>query len=27
VIRKMAKHSLTDVGIKNFLKDWGKVKK
>jgi transaldolase len=27
VIRKMAKHSLTDVGIKKFLKDWGKVKK
>ena len=27
VIRKMAKHSLTDVGIKNFLKDWEKVKK
>jgi transaldolase len=27
VISKMAKHSLTDVGIKNFLKDWGKVKK
>lgn len=27
VIRKMSKHSLTDVGIKNFLKDWEKVKK
>jgi len=27
VIRKMVKHSLTDVGIKNFLKDWEKVKK
>jgi len=27
VIRKMAKHSLTEVGIKNFLKDWEKVKK
>ncbi len=27
VIRKMAKHSLTDVGIINFLKDWEKVKK
>ena len=27
VIRKMAKHSLTDIGIKNFLKDWEKVKK
>jgi len=27
VIRKMAKHSLTDVGIKRFLNDWKKVKK
>jgi len=27
IIRKMAKHSLTDVGIKNFLADWKKVKK
>ena len=27
IIRKMVKHSLTDVGIKNFLKDWKKVKK
>ena len=27
VIRKMAGHSLTDVGIKRFLKDWEKVKK
>lgn len=27
VIRKMVKHSLTDVGIKNFLRDWEKVKK
>ena len=27
VIRKMAKHSLTDKGIDSFLKDWGKVKK
>ncbi len=27
VIRKMVKHSLTDIGIKNFLKDWDKVKK
>ncbi|UCF12708.1 MAG: fructose-6-phosphate aldolase [Thermoplasmatales archaeon] len=27
VIRKMAKHSLTDVGIEKFLKDWKKVKK
>jgi len=27
VIRKMAKHSLTDIGIENFLKDWKKVKK
>ena len=27
VIRKMVKHSLTDVGIKRFLKDWEKVKK
>jgi transaldolase len=27
IIRKMVKHSLTDVGIENFLKDWKKVKK
>ena len=27
VIRKMVKHSLTDVGIKRFLSDWKKVKK
>lgn len=27
IIRKMVKHSLTDIGIKNFLKDWDKVKK
>jgi transaldolase len=27
VIRKMAKHSLTDIGIEKFLKDWKKVKK
>jgi transaldolase len=27
VIRKMVKHSLTDVGIKRFLDDWEKVKK
>ena len=27
IIRKMAKHSLTDVGIERFLKDWEKVKK
>jgi len=27
VIRKMAKHSLTDTGIKRFLDDWKKVKK
>ena len=27
VIRKMAKHSLTDIGIEKFLKDWEKVKK
>jgi transaldolase len=27
VIRKMAKHSLTDVGIEKFLSDWQKVKK
>jgi transaldolase len=27
VIRKMVKHQLTDIGIKNFLKDWEKVKK
>ena len=27
VLRKMVKHSLTDVGIKRFLEDWEKVKK
>ena len=27
IIRKMAKHSLTDIGIKNFLADWKKIKK
>ena len=27
IIRKMIKHSLTDVGIKRFLDDWIKVKK
>ena len=27
IIRKMAKHSLTDIGIKSFLKDWEKIKK
>lgn len=27
VVRKMVKHSLTDVGIERFLKDWKKVKK
>jgi len=27
IIRKMVKHSLTDVGIEQFLKDWEKVKK
>ena len=27
IIRKMVKHSLTDVGIERFLKDWEKVKK
>jgi len=27
VIRKMVKHSLTDAGIKKFLKDWERVKK
>ncbi len=27
VIRKMAKHSLTDKGIQSFLNDWKKVKK
>lgn len=27
VIRKMVKHSLTDVGMERFLKDWEKVKK
>jgi len=27
VIKQMVKHSLTDVGIERFLKDWEKVKK
>lgn len=27
IIRKMVKHSLTDMGIKQFLDDWKKVKK
>ena len=27
VIRKMVKHSLTDVGVKKFLDNWKKVKK
>ncbi len=27
IIRKMARHSLTDVGIEKFLNDWKKVKK
>jgi len=27
IIRKMAKHTLTDKGIKSFLDDWKKVKK
>ena len=27
IIRKMVKHSLTDVGIERFLDDWAKVKK
>ena len=27
VIRKMAKHSLTDIGVEKFLSDWKKVKK
>jgi len=27
VIKQMVKHSLTDVGIERFLKDWKKVKK
>jgi len=27
IIRKMAKHPLTDAGIKSFLKDWEKIKK
>lgn len=26
VINQLAKHPLTDIGIKNFLKDWEKVK-
>ena len=27
IIRKMVKHSLTDIGIEKFLTDWEKVKK
>ena len=27
IIKKMVKHSLTDVGIERFLDDWVKVKK
>ena len=27
VIEQMAKHPLTDVGLKKFLEDWKKVKK
>ena len=27
IIRKMVKHSLTDIGIQKFLADWEKVKK
>ena len=27
IIRKMMKHSLTDIGIEKFLKDWKKIKK
>ena len=27
IIRKMVKHSLTDVGIQSFLDDWKKIKK
>ncbi|MBS3749425.1 MAG: fructose-6-phosphate aldolase [Candidatus Thermoplasmatota archaeon] len=27
IIRKMSHHSLTDIGIKRFLKDWESVKK
>jgi len=27
IIRKMVCHSLTDIGVEKFLKDWGKVKK
>lgn len=27
IIRKMVKHSLTDIGIEKFLTDWKKVKK
>lgn len=27
IIKKMVKHSLTDIGIKNFLSDWNKIKK
>ena len=27
VLGKMLKHTLTDVGLKNFLADWEKLKK
>jgi len=27
IIKKMVKHSLTDIGINNFLSDWNKIKK
>jgi transaldolase len=27
IIKKMVKHSLTDIGINNFLADWNKIKK
>ena len=27
ILRKMVKHSLTDIGIKNYLSDWDKIKK
>ena len=27
IIKKMVKHSLTDIGIHNFLSDWNKIKK
>ena len=27
IIKKMVKHSLTDIGINNFLSDWKKIKK